>query len=255
MILGWTPYFPMNRFDESPTLNPTLYALMQSIVNFNSDEETKIRDLASASRTTIFNFNYPLSDNVSREIFEENILNHFIDRRINYDTLEMFRIKLRSKLNEIMPKYNLMFDALVGWSLFKGSTTTREYSESGSDSKDGSVNRTYGNTTDGTVNSTNTSDRRYSDTPQSALDNIRSGSYVSQYNYDTDTSGNMTNQTSNGTDNSITGESGTFSKNIIEKVTNDRENESEILMEFMSNYTNIYTKIYEELDVLFYGLV
>ena len=35
---------------------PTLYSIMQSIVNYGKQDKTKIKDLAEESRTTIFNF-------------------------------------------------------------------------------------------------------------------------------------------------------------------------------------------------------
>ena len=85
---------------------PTLYALLNSIVNFDSETKTKIKDLASAGRSEIFDFTYPLSEKVEREDFEVLILNHFLMRCIGYDTLTAFKIALNVKLNEIMPIYN-----------------------------------------------------------------------------------------------------------------------------------------------------
>ena len=62
---------------------PTIFTILNSIVNGqNKLEKTKVKDLAKVGRTTIFNFDYPLSTNVSREAFETMILNHFLMRRI-----------------------------------------------------------------------------------------------------------------------------------------------------------------------------
>ncbi len=105
--LFFVPFIPV--MNERP---PTLYSLLQSIVNYGKDEQTKIKDLAKAGRTKIFDFDYPLSDKITKEDFECMILNHFIMRRIGFDTLTAFKIQLDVKLNEIMPMYNKLIDLL-----------------------------------------------------------------------------------------------------------------------------------------------
>ena len=67
------PHIPTNC--EKP---PTIYTILESIVNYGKQEKTKIRDMAKIGRTTIFNFDYPLTDNISKEKFETIILNHFL---------------------------------------------------------------------------------------------------------------------------------------------------------------------------------
>ena len=62
---------------------PTIYSILESIVNSNVDlnepaPEVKIKDLAKAGRQTIFNFDYPLTSNITKEKFETMILNHFL---------------------------------------------------------------------------------------------------------------------------------------------------------------------------------
>ena len=211
---------------------PTLYALLNSIVNFDSETKTKIKDLASAGRSEIFDFTYPLSEKVNKEDFEVLILNHFLMRRIGYDTLTAFKIALDVKLNEVMPIYNKMFDMLDGWDLFNdGELTEREVIDNGENSLN---NKTTSN---------NTSDRRYSDTPQNNLANVRDGKYITDYNYDTDT-GDVTSN-SNGKDSRKTNET-------IKRTPSDK---LKIYKEFIENKKSIYTMIFEDLEPLFYGLV
>ena len=65
-------------------------------------------------------------DTYTREQIETMILNHFLQRRIGFETVTAFRIQLDVKLNEIMPLYNKMFDALENWEIFNdGEVTTR----------------------------------------------------------------------------------------------------------------------------------
>ena len=205
-------------------LPPTLYRLLNSIVNYDEDEQTKIKNLASAGRTSIFDFEYPLSTHVDKEDFEVMILNHFLMRRIGYETLNAFKIALNVKMNEIMPMYNKLFDALDGWNIF----TSGE-----------SVTETGSNSLNNISSSSNISDRRYSDTPQQQLTNVQNGTYITDYNYDTDT-GSVSSSTSGSDTRSIT-------RTPADKI--------KVYKEFIENKKSIMTMIFEDLDPLFYGLV
>ena len=116
MLFPWTltPSLPNYDFFRPPLL----YDLMNSMTNFGAEEQTKIKDLARESSSKIFDFEYPLSNKVDKEDFETMILNHFIDRRIGFETYTLFHIKLETKMNEIMPYYNKIFDSFDDWNLF-----------------------------------------------------------------------------------------------------------------------------------------
>jgi hypothetical protein len=213
-------------------LPPTLYRILNSIVNFDAEEQTKIKNLAAAGREDIFDFEYPLSSNVDKEDFEVMILNHFLMRRIGYDTVNAFKIALNVKMNEIMPIYNKMFDMLDGWNIFNdGEVTSRTVTDSGT------------NSLNNITTSQNTSDRRYSDTPQQQLQNVRDGKYITDYNYDTD----------NGSVSSSS--AGTDSRSTLESITRTPSDKMKLYKEFIENKKSIMTMIFEDLDVLFYGLV
>ena len=213
-------------------LPPTLYRIMNSLANFDNDETVKIKSLALATHSEIFDFDYPLTNHITKENFEVIILNHFIMRRIGYDTMTSFKIALSVKLNEIMPVYNKLFDALDGWDILNdGENTYRSISDAGS------------NSLNNTTTSNNTSDRRYSETPQNQLANVRDGKYISDYNYDTDTGSILSSST------------GTDTRNTIENVRRSPSDKIKIYKEFIENRKSIYTMIFEDLDVLFYGLV
>ena len=213
-------------------LPPTLYSLLESIVNYGKEEKTKIRDLAKTGRTEIFDFNYPLSTHISKEDFECMILNHFLMRRIGYDTLTAFKIALENKLNEIMPIYNKMFDMLEGWDLFKdGEVEVRVKEEEGSNSID---------TTSSTSGSV---DSRSNDAPQNRIQDVQSGEYVSFYSYDQ----NSTSVTS--------GSDGEDSRTTNETITRSPSDKIKIYKEFLETQESIYSMIYKQLDPLFYGLV
>ena len=225
------PWLPTNC-----DLPPTLKSLMNSICNYGKEEKTNIYNLAKGSRTTIFNFDYPLSDKVNREDFEVMILNHFIHRRIGFDTPTEFRIALNVKMNEIMPRYNKLFDMLDGWDLYNdGEVTTRVQTDNGSNS----LNNTTNN------NSSTTSDRRNSQMPQNEIQDVRDGNYMTDYNYDTNIDSGTVTSNSNGTSANTTNET----------ITRSPSDKIKVYKEFMENIQSIYTLIFKDLDPLFYGLV
>lgn len=235
----WFPPIPSNC--EKP---PTIYSILESIVNYGKDDKEKIKDLAKEGRTTIFNFDYPLSDKVTREEFECMILNHYLMRRIGFDTVTAFRIQLNVKLNEIMPTYNKMFDLLYNNDLFgeitKKDGTDNRITENKSESENKLINKSENETT---------SDLRNSKLPQNKLQNLRDGSYVTDYNYNTTNS----NDNSNSTGTSSSNTNGSDNNEYHETIS--RVDMFDIYTKFNSEIKHIYTLIFNDLDELFYSLV
>lgn len=233
---------------------PTLYSVLNSIVNGDKDEDeyTKIKDLAKEGRSTIFNFDYPLSEYIEKEKFETMILNHFLQRRIGFETVTAFRIQLDVKLNEIMPLYNKMFNALDNWEIFNdGEVTTRTGSDNTTTQN---INNTSNSLTNqSTTSTTDVSDRRNSELPQNQLSELRDGNYVTNYNYDTNTNNGQDNSTSQGTSQATN--NGTDNKQYNETITRTPADKIAILKEMQENIKSIYTMIFKDLDCLFYQLV
>lgn len=231
---------------------PTIYALLNSYVNYAADVPTKIKDLANAGRAMFFDFDYPLATGIAKSDFECMILNHFMMRRIGYETVTAFKIALNVKLNEIMPEYNRLFDSIANWNLFNdGEHITRQATDARI------TNNTTSNTGSSSISTTgsnsNTSDRRYSDTPQNALSDVRNGDYVSEYNYDQDTSTATTSST-NTSSNSGTNNT-TDSGNQNESIIRTPSDKIRLYSEFLKNRQNVYTMIFKDLDSLFYQII
>lgn len=246
----YNSYFYPFLFPCMPTmidLPPTVYSLLESIVNYGKDEKTKISNLAKEGRTTFFDFDYPLTNNITKEQFETMILNKFIMRRIGYDTLTAFKLQLNVKLNSIMPIYNKMFDALENWNIFNDGEVTTET---------GTDERQTTNTTQNTLSNSSTtqsssiSDRRNSELPQDQLENLRDGSYVGVYNYDTDTSNGSDSSTSNGSATS----NGTDNNEYTKEIRRSPADKIAIMKEMQENINSIYEMIFKDLECLFYQL-
>lgn len=223
---------------------PSVYAILNSYVNYSNQTPAKIKDLARTGRQVFFDFEYPLTSNVSKEDFETMILNHFLMRRIGYETVTAFNIALSVKINEIMPKYNILFDAIEGWQLFSdGESVTRQLSDN--------TTSESSSTTSSTTNSEDnaTSDRRFSNTPQSAIADVKSGTYVTEYNYDTN------NSNAEVATNSTMANEGEDNKTVNETIIKSQKDRVKAYTDFISNVNNVYTMIFKELEPLFYSLV
>ena len=250
-------FFNYPKFPSNCNKPPTLYSILEMIVNPNVNlnepaPDVKIKDLAEEGRKTIFDFDYPISNNVPRETLETMILNHFLMRRIGFETVTAFKIQLNVKMNEIMPLYNKMFDALENWNIFEdGEKTTRTGSDNTITKSTNKTNNTLKNSS--TTSTSDTSDRRASDTPQNQLQNVREGSYVTNYNYDTSNSNGS--DTSNSEGNSTAENNGSDNKNYYETINRTPADKIAIWKEFQENMQSIYSMIFKDLDCLFYQLV
>ncbi len=218
---------PVNQLTANFIMNPqppTLYSLLNSLANYDSEVKTKIRNLAKVTHDRIFDFDYVLSDKINKEDFEIDILNHFIERRIGFETLTSFQLHLENKLHEILPYYNIMFDALSDYKLFNtGEVIERDLTSNSTSNTSGS----------------NIADLRYSKYPQNQLDDISDGNYVTDQNYNTTS-------LDNNTDVDVS------TKELIKRSPVDK---MKLYESYLKTKNSIMTKLYKDLDVLFYQLV
>lgn len=223
---------------------PTLYSIMESIVNFDREDPIKIKDLAKYSKEKIFNFEYPISELFNKDEFEELFLKHYLFRRINYDTMTSFRLHLEIKLNEIMPKYNKMIE---GFSLINFDGSVEKHKRTVEDER----NNTSTGETSGETSSEDSStlDSRNSDTPQNLLNDIKNGSYVTEFSYNENSS--SANSTTSTESSSNSRDIGTLEENILIS----RGDSIEEYKKFLEVIDNIYSMIFRECDDLFYGIV
>ena len=220
------PAYPMNPVVANLIMNPkppTVYAILNSIANYDNPTKTKIRNLAKATHEKIFDFDYDLATALDKEQFEIDILNHFMMRRIGFDTVTAFQLYLENKLHEILPYYNLMFDAFKDYNLFNnGEVITRITVDNKNIDTSGHSD----------------SDSRFSEYPLNQLNDITDGSYVSnQTAVKSDVNNNT--QEDNRTNENIT-------RTPIDKMS--------IYKNYLETKKSVMSMIYKELEILFYGL-
>ena len=213
---------------------PTLYSIMNAIVNFDKEEteKVKIKDLAKNCYQEIFYDldNYGLDSSIDIEKLCCTILNHYLMQRIGFETFNAFMIQLNVKMVEIGPIVNSLLMAMNKFSLFGGRSVDRTL-------KDDTTNNIT------TTSSANTiTDNRYSNTPQNMINEVQNGNYLTDYTY------NQGNSTGNGTQKNVE------DKDVVESIKEENSNKLDILLKVQNDLQSIYKYIYKNLDPLFYGI-
>ena len=182
---------------------------------------------------------YPIFDENYRETLNQNILYHYYENEIGFETAPLFRFYLNQKLNEIMPYYNELYKAqkkLIDENLLfnnvnlseglQGSNTTQTSSES---------------------HSINSGKNLFQDTPQG---NISSQDIDASNVYATNVNLNR-----NSIDDATTsGGSGTNSYLKIIVGNNGNKFNIDLLKDIKNNLMNIDLMIINDLNELFMGI-
>lgn len=192
-----------------------------------------------ASREKIFDFEYPIFDESYRPVLETKILKHYYTREIAFETVGLWKLKLETKLNEIMPMYNqryksalLNFNPLYDTDYQKtiddNKTDSETRKDNTTDTKNVTSNVDKDNTVEessfshGTQNTTQETNNTnlYNDTPQGGLSGIDSMTYLTSVTKDNGSSNgeNVTDKNGGG----ATTESGTVDYKEDTKVINEK---------------------------------
>lgn len=215
------PLYMNDAYDALTTFDvpPTLYSLMESKINYENESPAKIENLPETFRTYLFDFDYPLNTQY-RYNFEIIFLNHYMFRRIGFETYLSFKLHLKTKLFEIMPKYNKMLEGFSKLD-FDGDVETEVRNE----------NET------GASTSHTTNDNRFSSLPQNEITDVQDGSFLTDYTYNTGNGNNTANRNTN------------------ENITRKKVDTLDEYEKFMKHANNIYSDIFKECDCLFFGVV
>ena len=223
---------------------------------------TSVNKIIEKALPSVFDFTFPIFDENYRSVLETKILKHYYTREIGLESVGLWKLKLETKLNEIMPFYNQLYksellefnplydvDLTRDHKLNKTENTKQSGTEEVDTTKNGSVtdettteengnqnstsstniNNTTGSTSEETAGNTKTHYDKYSDTPQGSLQNVQNDTYLTNARMinDTDSRTGKTTVTGNDESNGTT-TSNTDTNNTVDTTrninTNDREN-------------------------------
>lgn len=164
---------------------------------------SKIEETIAKSLPVVFDFDFPIFDETYRSVLETKILRHYYTREIAHETVGLWKFKLSTKLNEILPYYNQLYKSQLlefnplydvdltrtrkGDSSGKKNTTTTNNSTI-------NMNATNNETADSNLNNNSTTNatgmssdigknkEMYSETPQGAITDLEAGRYLTSAN-------------------------------------------------------------------------
>lgn len=227
--------------------------------------EMSVADIIEKSRTKIFDFSFPIFDEKYRSVLETKILKHYYTREIGLETVGLWKLKLDTKMNEIMPYYNQLYNStLLEFNPFYDVDITRKHNTRSdgtknetNESKNQTMNQNA-NKANGNANSTDWT--LYSDTPQGGVTGIENETYLTNATKETNQSANEVNTISNG---SSTGNSNGKTDSVIKNVEDYLEtvkgkqgtqDYSTLLLKYRETFLNIDMQVIEELNDLFLNL-
>ena len=179
---------------------------------------------------------YPIFDENYRNTLNQNILHHYYENEIGFETAPLFRFYLNQKLNEIMPYYNELYKVqkkLINENLLLNNVNLTE-----------TLHGSNTTETSSTSQSSNKGKNLFQDTPQG---NISQQDINAQNVYAT----NITLNDNSINDNSSANGSGTneYIKTIIGN--NGGKFNIDVLNDIKNNLMNIDLMIINELNDLF----
>ena len=236
----------------------------------------EVDDIIAKAIPTVFNFDFPIFDENYRTILETKILRHYYTREIAHETVGLWKLKLKTKLNEIMPYYNKMYNSeLIQINpLYTHNLTRTHKTDFTSDRTTGDESNVTNNinttvtdtknlTTQDTKNLTNTD--LYSDTPQGSLTNVSNEAYLTNarkiQNTGTDsileTGTDTTTNVGQNTSRTISSGDDAYNstEDYIENVSGyEGKDVSDLLIKWRETFLNIDMMIINDLEPLFFQL-
>ena len=196
------------------------------------------------NNVTIFDFDYPIFREEYRETFEQHFIDYFLDEEIAHETIAQFKLRLKSKLNLIMPYYNKIFlTQEMEQRILDNYDVTETYNRS-------VVSDTVNNSTTSLNNKNNVvSKNLYKDAPKTKID-------IEKFDTVTNLSKDESNSIIEG---STVNSSDGFSSNIERwerRMTGNIgvQTDADAIVKYWTSLRKVEQEIFDELECLFMGV-
>lgn len=194
---------------------------------------------------------YPIFDENYRKILNNNILHHYYENEIGFETAPLFRFYLNQKLNEIMPYYNELYKAqkkLIDENLLLNNVNLTENLQ-GTNTNNTSTQSS--STSQSTNNGTSNNKNLFQDTPQGQISNtdIENQKWATNLTLDRNTTNNTINDTSSNNGSANVSGTNAYIKTIIGN--NGGKFNIDLLNDIKNNLMNIDLMIINDLNELF----
>ena len=260
-------------------------------------EESKgassVDEVIANSWSKIFTSKVSFFDEAYRSVLCQKILKHYYLREIGAETVGIWILWMNTKLEEIMPYYNQLYESAkikfnpmqdvdlsrthnrtVNGTSTDDETRTNTTTDTRTVKSDGTTKVTNNGTTERVLNNNGTKKDLYSDTPQGAITGLENENYLTNArkitNVDDETESDTVTNTQNGesTQNESDTATGTSNGTTKSNGSNNSTEEyletisgkqgtnsySNLLQEYRKTLLNIDMQVIDEFNELFFGL-
>lgn len=243
--------------------------ICESLAGYTHSEGfDNVNAIIDSAAPLFFNFSFPIFDESHRHALETKILMHYYFREIGFETFGQFKLRLCSKLRNIMPYYNQLYEsAALEYNPLNDISITKQVYNTSTDglqhghsiTRSGTDSKTTDSDTEQKTNATHT--RAYSNTPQGTISGVENNTYLTDYAKDVDNAGKINvHTTDSGSTSETTTNTGTdtrtISGNTTETTTGKTASKTyqELIKQYRENIINIDKMIIDELSDLFMNL-
>lgn len=220
-----------------------------------------VDEVLNGSWDKIFTSKVSFFDEEYRGVLCKKILKHYYLREIGCETVGIWLLWMNTKLEEIMPYYNKLYESeLIKFNPMYDVDWSRNGNKTGNESGSGSRSTSGNNNGTNTQRGTSSNSRKdlYSDTPQGALTGVESETYLTNARKVSDSSESSVNGSTTGryedSESSINKVDTT--EDYVESVSGKQGSGSysKMLNEFRETFLNIDMQVIKEFDEMFMGL-
>ena len=192
---------------------------------------------------------YPIYDESHRETLNNMIINHYLMSEIGQETPALFKLYLNNTMNEIMPKYNILYRAVDEYVKRQSILSDVDLTI---DTEGSTENNSLSTSVVSATNSsTEKSKMINSDTPQGKiyLNDLENQAYAT-----TASLGSGENSSSSGSNSTNKVDNDTVNKNKTHTFGSNGKLPIDVMIKIQQGILNIDESIIKELQPLFFGL-
>lgn len=192
---------------------------------------------------------YPIYDESHRETLNNMIINHYLMSEIGQETPALFKLYLNNTMNEIMPKYNILYRAVDEYVKRQSILSDVDLTI---DTEGSTENNSLSTSVISATNSsTEKSKMINSDTPQGKiyLNDLENQAYAT-----TASLGSGENSSSSGSNSTNKVDNDTVNKNKTHTFGSNGKLPIDVMIKIQQGILNIDESIIKELQPLFFGL-
>ena len=217
--------------------------ICESYLSEEVDSYNDVDTLLDLTWDDVFDFDFPIFSEAYRETLCKKILKHYFTREIGSETVGLWKLRLNTKLNEIMPYYNKLYTSeLIDFDPMKDYDLIREIAGTTDTDRTGTVKNVGGDSRWS----------KFSDTPQGGLGNFNGDEGDDEDEWLTNVTHNYGDDNNTETRNLNDKTSDTRSETVVGKIGGTSY--SKLIEEYRKTFLNIDVRIINELKDLFIGL-